>query len=329
MKFGPCPIDQACGGVLAHSISLPSCKIGKGTVLTQSHVDLLHDAGEQTIIVARLGPDDIDENTAADILAEAFCTGQTGIRASRAHTGRVNLFAQSAGVVAVDADAITRFNQVNPMITIATVPQFQRLLGGDMIATIKIIAYAISRQDLEQAVQLAKDALVLHGPKLKSAQLIETRVPGQADSSKGYDALTARLARLDADLGDKVTCAHTVDDLTNALGRIDAEVVFVLTGSATSDIADVGPTALTAAGGDVLHFGMPVDPGNLLFIGHLNKIPVIGLPGCARSIALNGADWVLERVICGLPIGAAEIQSMGVGGLLKEIAQRGHPRLAR
>lgn len=55
---------------------------------------------------------------------------------------------------------------------------------------------------------------------------------------------------------------------------------------------------------------------------------MIGLPGCARSPALNGADWVLERVICGLPVGAADIARMGVGGLLKEIAARGRLREA-
>ena len=80
------------------------------------------------------------------------------------------------------------------------------------------------------------------------------------------------------------------------------------------------------AGGHVARFGMPVDPGNLLFHGALATRPVIGLPGCARSPSLNGADWVLERYACGLQVTDADIAAMGVGGLLKEIAQRGHPR---
>ena len=40
------------------------------------------------------------------------------------------------------------------------------------------------------------------------------------------------------------------------------------------------------AGGRVIRFGIPVDPGNLLFLGNIGTRPVIGLPGCARSPAL-------------------------------------------
>jgi molybdenum cofactor cytidylyltransferase len=71
---------------------------------------------------------------------------------------------------------------------------------------------------------------------------------------------------------------------------------------------------------------MPVDPGNLLFLGHRGDTPVIGLPGCARSSALNGADWVLSRVICGVDVTPRDIAGMGVGGLLKEIVTRPQPR---
>ena len=74
---------------------------------------------------------------------------------------------------------------------------------------------------------------------------------------------------------------------------------------------------------------MPVDPGNLLFLGHLGAKPVIGLPGCARSPALNGADWVMERLICGIDVSDADIAAMGVGGLLKETAARGRKRQTR
>ena len=88
----------------------------------------------------------------------------------------------------------------------------------------------------------------------------------------------------------------------------------------------MAPSALRAAGGEVTRFGMPVDPGNLLFLGQLGARAVIGLPGCARSPALNGADWVLSRLVCGIPVTSADIAAMGVGGLLKEIPTRPQPR---
>jgi molybdenum cofactor cytidylyltransferase len=71
---------------------------------------------------------------------------------------------------------------------------------------------------------------------------------------------------------------------------------------------------------------MPVDPGNLLLLGHVAERVVLGLPGCARSPKVNGFDWVLERLVAGLPVGPAEIMRMGSGGLLAEIPSRPLPR---
>jgi molybdenum cofactor cytidylyltransferase len=107
------------------------------------------------------------------------------------------------------------------------------------------------------------------------------------------------------------------------------EIVLILTGSATSDPRDTAPGGAGAAGGRLIHFGMPVDPGNLLFLGTLRGRHVLGLPGSSRSVALSGADWVLERLVCGVPVGPAEIMAMGVGGLLKEIPTRPRPRRQR
>ena len=135
-----------------------------------------------------------------------------------------------------------------------------------------------------------------------------------------------RLDRLGVALSPRELVKHEVADLAQTLGQAGGEVIFILTGSATSDPHDTAPQAVRQAGGSVAHFGMPVDPGNLLFIGELGGRPVIGLPGCARSPALNGADWVLERVLCGVPVTGRDIMGMVVGGLLKEIPSRPRPR---
>ncbi len=87
--------------------------------------------------------------------------------------------------------------------------------------------------------------------------------------------------------------------------------------------------AVTKAGGEVVHLGMPVDPGNLMMFGRLSETPVIGVPSCARSPKLNGFDWVLARVMADVPVSAEDIMDMGAGGLLAEIPSRPSPREAR
>ena len=323
MKFGPVATEEASGAVLAHSVPLAKGALRKGQLLSEADVASLLAAGHKEITVARYEPGDLDEDSAAARLATAI--GGEGLRISQAATGRVNLYARTHGIVQIDAGRVNACNAVNPMITVATVPPYQRVDEGAMVATIKIISYAVPAHDVSAACAAAKDALAILPPRVKTASLIETEI-GKPPSDKGRRALLARLARLGVALTPRVIVPHAAGPLAEAIKEAEGDVVFILTASATSDAADVGPLAVRQAGGEVTQFGMPVDPGNLLFLGSCGAKPVIGLPGCARSPAMNGADWVLERVICGIVPSASDFAKMGVGGLLKEIPTRPKPR---
>ncbi len=335
MKFGPVPTREALGAILAHSVlaadpSVPESltyKIPKGTALTEKHIRDLLALDVTAVTVARLEGTDIHEDEAATQLAASLLNERAELSATRAKTGRVNLRAETAGLVDLDAGAINAANSVHPGITIATVPQLQRLELRGLAATVKIIPYGVPKDALQRAVDLAENAMGFLPPQITSATLIETSVAGLDHGPKGREAIRHRLARLGVMLSDKITIPHTIQKIADALTEAPGELLLILTGSATSDEADTAPAALVQAGGEILHYGMPVDPGNLLFIGKLGPRYVIGLPGCARSPALNGADWVLERVICGRAPSAQDIMGMGVGGLLKEIPSRPLPRI--
>ncbi|WP_342070661.1 molybdopterin-binding protein [Yoonia algicola] len=323
MKFGPVATADAVGAVLAHSVPLSKGAMRKGQILSDADIAKLLAAGHHEIIVARYDPDDLNEDAAAAQLAAAIAGA--GVHISKAATGRVNLFATGPGIVQIDAARIDACNAINPMITVATVPPLQRVDQGAMVATIKIISYAVPQDDVVAACAAAQDALGLLSPRIKTASLIETEI-GTPPSDKGRRALASRLARLGVTLSPRVIVPHALGPLAEAISGAEGEIIFVLTASATSDTHDVGPSAVRQAGGAVAQFGMPVDPGNLLFLGSYGQKSVIGLPGCARSPALNGADWVLERVICGINLTPADFAKMGVGGLLKEIPSRPKPR---
>lgn len=330
MKFGPVPVDQAAGAVLAHSVALAKGRLRKGRVLSAEDLDLLRAAGLGRVTVAQLEPGDLSEDAAAQRLADALVPDpeRAGLRLGAASTGRVNIYATGPGVVEVLAARIHALNALHPMITVATVPEWQRMDTRGMVATVKIISYAVPEAALEAACLAGQSALRLRRVARQSAQLIQTATEPGETGEKGQAVTKARLDRLGVEIGPLQVVPHETEALAQAIKASSADAILILTGSATSDLFDVAPEALRQAGGEVIHFGMPVDPGNLLFFGQLEGRPVIGLPGCARAPAMNGADWVMERLLCGVAVAPGDIAAMGVGGLLKEIPQRGRLREA-
>lgn len=330
MKFGEVLTQEALGCVLAHSLDCDGQRLRKGVFLEQSQIDLLLSAGVSAVTVARLEETDVHEDAAALTLAQAICPDpkNVNLRLSVPFTGRVNLIAERAGIVALDRERLVAMNAIDPMITIATVPEHQQMREGGLVGTVKIISYGVDQERLNEACEIAKASIALCAPVLKTATLIVTEAVG-ISPDKGVDAIRARVEALDMQLAEVLRIKHDDAALAVALQRVSSDLTLILTGSATSDAYDVAPMALRSAGGVLHRFGMPVDPGNLLFHGELSGRPVIGLPGCARSPALNGADWVMSRVACGLEISGQDFAEMSVGGLLKEIPTRPLPRRSK
>jgi molybdenum cofactor cytidylyltransferase len=328
MRFGPVPPAQAIGAILAHSLELQGQKLRKGAILTSDHVARMIAAGLDSVIVAQLDDTDLHEDTAAAEFAKALVPPDSPLNLTEAFTGRVNVLAPAPGVAILDEARLHAANAVHPMITVATVPNHQQMGPRGMVATVKIISYGVPAQDIKTACELARDAISFAPVALRTATLIVTEIPGGA-GEKGVQAIRNRLETLGMTLKEVIAVPHAQAPLIQALSDIRTDLALILTGSATSDPMDVAPQSVRLAGGQVDRFGMPVDPGNLLFVGALGERPVIGLPGCARSPALNGADWVLSRIACGLEVTHDDIARMGVGGLLKEIPTRPMPRAGR
>jgi molybdenum cofactor cytidylyltransferase len=332
MKFGDIPVAEAAGAILAHSLRLGGAVLKKGRVLSLADVALIAAAGLDHIVAARLDPGDIREDEAAARVASA-AAGEN-VEPAGAFTGRANLFAKVKGLLVFDRDRLDRLNLVDEAVTLGTLPQFAVVEPRQMVATVKIIPFAVPEAAVEAAAAFARQGV----PLLRVATfvprrvaLLQTRLPGLKESilDKTREVTEARLAALDSSLVSEERCDHTPAELApriDAAARSGADLIFVHGASVIVDRRDVIPAAVEAAGGVIDHFGMPVDPGNMLLLGRLGETPVLGLPGCARSPKENGFDWVLQRLVAGLPMGRREIMQMGAGGLLAEIPSRPLPR---
>ncbi|HXE27240.1 MAG TPA: molybdopterin-binding/glycosyltransferase family 2 protein [Stellaceae bacterium] len=331
MKFGETPLAEAQGAILAHSVKLGTRALKKGRALSGDDIAALKAAGKATVIAARLEPGDVIENQAADRVAAALSC--PGVSCAPAFTGRANFYAESAGLCLVDREAIDRFNLIDESITIATIEPSVVVEPKQMVATVKIIPFAVRSEALGAAVAAIKDKALFQVVPFKPHRtaLIQTTLPGLKDSvlDKTVETTRDRLAEFGSTLDWEKRCAHDPAPLAPVIEEMikaGAQLVLVAGASAILDRRDVIPAAITDIGGTIEHFGMPVDPGNLLLMARHGTTPVLGLPGCARSPKVNGFDWVLRRVLAGLPVGANAIRRMGVGGLLSEIASRPLPR---
>lgn len=333
MRFGDTPIDEAAGAILAHSWRADGINFAKGRRLSAADIASLKKAGVAAVVAARLDADDIHEDEAATAVARALAG--SGIEITAAFTGRCNHFASAAGVVLIDKERIDALNEFDESVTVATLQPYARVNPRQMVATVKIIPYAAPRSAVARAVEVAKAAnqpVISVAPfQAMKAGLVQTRLRGTRDKvlDKALGTTGARLKSLGSALGGERRCDHDAGAIAAALKELKEEGcdLFLIAGaSAIVDRDDVVPSGIRAAGGTILHFGMPVDPGNLLLTAELDGKPVLGLPGCAKSPKYNGFDMVLERLAARLPVGRAEIVRMGAGGLLAEIPTRPQPR---
>jgi molybdenum cofactor cytidylyltransferase len=329
--FASLPVGEAEGALLVHSIKMGKMAFRKGRKLSPDDLRALTAAGVERVTVVRFEPGDVAEDEAARKIATAVCGENLEVAAP--FTGRSNLIAKCHGLLVVDRPRLDRLNAVDEAVTLATLPAFDLVAPGDMVATVKIIPFAVPGEALERCLwTLAGEPLLrIAALRPRAVTLIQTRLPGLKESviDKTVAIMNERLSGLGGEPARDRRCPHDEAALTaeiDAALESGAEMVLIAGASAITDRRDVLPAAITRAGGTVDHFGMPVDPGNLMLLAHIGDKPVLGLPGCVRSPKLNGFDWVLQRLMADLPVTRQDIMAMGAGGLLKEIPTRPQPR---
>jgi molybdenum cofactor cytidylyltransferase len=331
MRFGRVPVGEALGAVVGHTLRLGGGSVlKKGTVLTAADLEAIAAAGHAAVVAAIVGDGDVPEDTAAASIGRA--SAGAGVRVAEAATGRCNLHAAAAGLLLVDRDRVDRLNLVDEAVTLSTIAPLSPVRAGEMVGTVKIIPFAAPRAVVEACAAIAAGGALSVAPfQPLAAGLVLTRLPGVKESVLDRAAAVQRVRaeRLGGRVAREIRCDHDEAAVASAIGDLLASgcsPVLVLGASAIVDRRDVIPLAVERAGGSLVHLGMPVDPGNLLLLARHGSTPILGVPGCARSLKRSGFDMVLERIAAGVEIARADVMRMGVGGLLGDIPARPHPR---
>jgi hypothetical protein len=322
------PVQQAAGKILAHNVARPDGGrlISKGKPLSDDDLAALRSIGRTSVYIAEPEPGDVGEDEAAKRIARAICGDH--LLVTRPASGRVNLQADALGVLRVNAIRLDSLNEI-PGIAIATRPANSVIRPRQTAVTVKIIPFALPEGRVQRAELLGTESgplLELRPLPVRRVALVFTGSPWSRHSV--MEAFEAPLRTRIEDLGSCVSALEFIsieeDDLGEAtlmqtLERLvqESNGLIILAGEmGIMDLQDAVPRAIKRMGGEVTSFGAPVDPGNLLLVAYLGTIPVLGAPGCARSLKPNVIDWILPRLLVGDRLTRLDITRLGHGGLL-------------
>jgi molybdenum cofactor cytidylyltransferase len=334
MRFGPVPLSEAEGKVLAHNlVGRDGRKLfNKGHVLTADDVQALRELDLTSVVAAGLDSNDLSENEAARRVGNAIAGH--GVRVVAPGVGRANLIAEARGPLRINVPLLERLNNIDEGITIATLREHTLVHPGQLLTLVKIIPFGIPAARVLDVETVTRDAapvisirplrtcsvaLIISGPDSARQRLL--------DDFCG--PVNHRVQALGSTLEEVMYVSHTIPAVATALHRqsqAGRDLILLAGISAIIDRQDVVPSALHEAGGTITHFGVPVDPGSLLMLGYIGGIPVVGAPGCIKSLKTNVIDWVLPRLLAGERLTRADLVVMGHGGLLDDISERPMPR---
>lgn len=324
------------GTILLHNVAAADGKraIKKGVRLTAEHIRKLEELGRETVDVAVLDAGDVHEDDAALALAGAMQTANLFL--SRPLGGRINLRTTVDGLLAVDAERLLAVNML-PGFALATRRQ-NSVVGPnqdtDNIGTMKIVPFAVRRQDLDRALKLASsrpgivEVRAFEQGRRVAMLFIAEPAAHERTQNEYLPPTEARLARLGAEIVATEAVVQDEAAIATAASRLAAASDLLIVAGQTSIIHEDDTTlrALRRAGAGTTLSGAPVEPGNLLALAHLPGTPVLCAPGCAKGLKRNVVDLVLPRLLLGDRLGRRDIAELGLGGFLTAAERAGDIR---
>lgn len=330
------PVEQAVGMVLPHDIteivkdSFKGRAFRKGHIIRNEDIDHLRRLGKEHIYVLRLGPEEIHENEAALLMAEAL--SGTGVEYSpEIVEGKATLTASVDGLLKIDRRALLRFNLLGEVLC-ATLQDNTPVRKGEQVAATRLIPLMAKRRLVAEAIAIAASRT----PIVRVLPLTKVHVGLVITGSEVFygriqDRFEQVLRDKLAGLGSTVTSVSFAPDDPQLIAAeirkcLDKGAELIVTsGGMSVDPDDVTRLGIKEAGAEAIVYGTPVLPGAMFLVARIGTVPVLGVPACGMFHKITVLDLVLPRILTGETIGRKELAAMGHGGLCRNCAPCRYP----
>ena len=319
--------EDAVGSVLCHDLTQIIKGVTKDAVFRKGHIvqpediPVLLSIGKEHLYVWEADENMLHENDAARILC-AICKN-ANMHESEVKEGKIELSATCEGLFKVDSKRLQLVNSFGQMM-IATRHGNTPVKKGDKLAGTRIIPLVIEKEKMYSIQELCGEEPIfkLLPYKLKKAAVIATG--SEVFTGRIKDTFTPVIEEKLAEYGVEVVFKQVLGDdpeavtaaIKSAIEEKGAELV-CCTGGMSVDPDDRTPLAIKNTGAQIISYGAPVLPGAMFLLAYygVNKVPIMGLPGCVMYSKRTIFDLVLPRVIACDYVTAEELAQLGEGGL--------------
>lgn len=330
------PVDQAVGMVLPHDVTeivkdkFKGCAFKKGHIIRPQDVEHLRRLGKDHIYVLELTENEIHENEAARLLAQALAG--SGVEfADEVVEGKIALKAAHDGLLKIDRERLLQFNLLGEVMC-STLHDNTPVTSGEQVAATRLIPLISERSLVSQAVKAVQGAepvvRVLPLQKVRAGLVITgSEVFYGRIEDKFEQVLRDKLKAYGSEVA---TVRFAPDDVEQIAAQIqhcleEGADLIVTSGGMSVDPDDVTRQGIASAGAEDMVYGSPVLPGAMFLVAHIGKVPVLGLPACGMFHNITVFDLILPRILTGEHIGRHELAAMGHGGLCRNCKRCQYP----
>jgi molybdenum cofactor synthesis domain-containing protein len=329
-------LEDAMGTRLAHDLTeirpgeFKGAAFHKGHTVCDDDLCRLQKMGKNHLYVLDLDEDEIHEDQAAAILADALA-GDGVVWKDQPREGKIKLLADRDGLLTVNTAALAAFNMVDEVMC-ATLHNHTIVNKGQLVAATRAIPLVMKRTAIERAAAIARqNGAVLAVNSIRKARAGLVITGNEVYHGLIEDRFAPILTEKVEALGSEVAAvAFAPDDAERIRAAIESHLergcdLLMLSGGMSVDPDDVTRQGIRAAGAVEMHYGAAVLPGAMFLVAYIGDIPLLGVPACGLYHRITVLDLVLPRILAGEKIGKADLAFLGHGGLCKDCDECSYP----
>lgn len=332
-------VQDAVGTRLAHDITEIRPGAFKGAAFHKGHevcdedICQLQKLGKNHLYLIDIEADEIHENQAASILAEAL-SGAGITWEDNPKEGKIGLHAAIDGILTVDTASLAAFNMVDEVMC-ATLHSHTLIKAGELVAATRAIPLVMKRAPVERAAAIAgRDGGIIAVRALKKARAGLVITGNEVFQGLIEDRFEPVLTEKVAALGSAVEgTIFTPDDEAKIAAAIRTHLdhgcdLLLLSGGMSVDPDDVTRKGIRRAGAREVYYGAAALPGAMFLAAYIGDVPLLGVPACGLHHRTTILDLMLPRVLSGERIDKKALAFVGHGGLCRDCPECTYPHCA-